>query len=198
MPTNIFDTILANGIRAGQIPARQNTAREWYRAKARGTVVSPESLIKEEKARYRNTITIGKMYLFQYDPKHKATLPYYDTFPVIFPVDLAEGGFYGLNLHYLPIKLRAQLMNALYQLSSNTKYDDKTKLQISYKILKAASKYSLFKPTFKHYLTDHVRSRFIEITSSEWDIAAFLPVQRFQKASQSKIWSDSRKLISAS
>ena len=198
MPTNIFDTILANGIRAGQIPARQNAASEWYRAKARGTVVSPESLIKEEKARYRNTITIGKMYLFQYDPKHKATLPYYDTFPVIFPVDLAEGGFYGLNLHYLPIKLRAQLMNALYQLSSNTKYDDKTKLQISYKILKAASKYSLFKPTFKHYLTDHVRSRFIEITSSEWDIAAFLPVQRFQKASQSKIWSDSRKLISAS
>ena len=198
MPTNIFDTILANGIRAGQIPARQNAAREWYRAKARGTVVSPESLIKEEKARYRNTITIGKMYLFQYDPKHKATLPYYDTFPVIFPVDLAEVGFYGLNLHYLPIKLRAQLMNALYQLSSNTKYDDKTKLQISYKILKAASKYSLFKPTFKHYLTDHVRSRFIEITSSEWDIAAFLPVQRFQKASQSKIWSDSRKLISAS
>ena len=198
MPTNIFDTILANGIRAGQIPARQNAAREWYRAKARGTVVSPESLIEEEKARYRNTITIGKMYLFQYDPKHKATLPYYDTFPVIFPVDLAEGGFYGLNLHYLPIKLRAQLMNALYQLSSNTKYDDKTKLQISYKILKAASKYSLFKPTFKHYLTDHVRSRFIEITSSEWDIAAFLPVQRFQKASQSKIWSDSRKLISAS
>jgi hypothetical protein len=129
MPTNIFDTILANGIRAGQIPARQNAAREWYRAKARGTVVSPESLIKEEKARYRNTITIGKMYLFQYDPKHKATLPYYDTFPVIFPVDLAEGGFYGLNLHYLPIKLRAQLMNALYQLSSNTKYDDKTKLR---------------------------------------------------------------------
>jgi hypothetical protein len=189
-----FDEILAQGIRAGQVPARTQGARDWFRDKARGTSATPESVVRGEKARYKNRVSMGKMYLFNYDPKTKAELPYYDRYPLIFPVQGAPGGFYGINMHYLPYRLRAQLMDALYELSSNKRYDENTKLRLSYEVLKGASKYKFFKPTFKRYLSNHVRSRFIEIASSEWDIALFLPLESFAKSSKTSVWADSRRM----
>jgi hypothetical protein len=142
----------------------------------------------------RGDSVYGSMYFFEYDPKHKDTLPYYDRFPLIFPINKVKGGILGMNMHYLPPKMRAQLMDALYSVSSDNNYDEQTTLSISYKILNSASNFRLFKPTVKMYLASQVRSRFIKINSSEWDTALFLPVQSFQKASNSKVWSDSRKI----
>jgi hypothetical protein len=107
----------------------------------------------------------------------------------------AEGGFYGINLHYLPPSLRANLMDALYSITNNKRYDENTKLRISYATLKNASKYRYFKPCFKHYLASHVKSRFIEIQPVEWDIALFLPTERFEKAGKSKVFADTRKML---
>ena len=193
MVSKVFDEILAKGIRSGQIPARTQQSRDWFRTTARKTKVTPESVIRSERTRYKNRVSMGKMYLFNYDPKHKATLPYYDRYPLIFPVQPADGGFYGINMHYLPHVLRARLMDALYSLSSNKRYDEKTRLKLSYNILNSVTKYKAFKPTFKRYLTNHVRSRFIEISSAEWDIALMMPLQKFAKASAGEVWRDSRK-----
>ena len=193
MVSKVFDEILAKGIRSGQIPARTQQSRDWFRTTARKTSVTAETLIRSERTRYKNRVSMGKMYLFNYDPKHKATLPYYDRYPLIFPVQPADGGFYGINMHYLPHVLRARLMDALYSLSSNRRYDEKTRLKLSYNILNSVTKYKAFKPTFKRYLTNHVRSRFIEISSSEWDIALMMPLQKFAKASAGEVWRDSRK-----
>ena len=110
-------------------------------------------------------------------------------------VSVAPGGFYGINLHYLPPQLRARLMDSLYDITNNTKYDESTKLKITYDVLNSASKFRFFKPTFKHYLNSQVRSKFIEINSTEWDSALFLPTERFMKAKKTKVWSDSRKMI---
>ena len=195
MVSKVFDEILAQGVRAGQIPARTQDARDWFRNRARSTRVTPEAVVKGERARYKNRVSMGRMYLFNYDPKHKDTLPYYDRFPLIFTVDKAPGGFYGINMHYLPHVLRARLMDALYSLSRDQRYDERTRLRLSYDILNGMTKYKAFRPTFKRYLSNHVRSRFIEITSAEWDIALMMPLQKFAKASSSKVWSDSRKLI---
>lgn len=135
------------------------------------------------------------MYHFKYEPKTAKTLPYYDKFPLIFMVGPAKGGFYGINLHYLPPQLRAKLMDGLYDLTNNTRYDESTKLKLTYDLLNSASKFRYFKPTFKHYLNQHVRSKFIEINSTEWDTALFLPTERFEKAKKTKVWADSRKMI---
>jgi hypothetical protein len=86
-------------------------------------------------------------------------------------------------------------MDALYDLSSNKSYDEKTKIRLSYDILKGASKYKWFKPTFKMYLNKHVRSRFLQIDSADWDTALFLPLARFEGASNSTVWKDSRAEI---
>lgn len=196
MAAKLFDEILVKGIRAGQVPARTVTAREWFREKAKELgKVSESNILKGDTSRLKNRTAIGKMYFFVYDAKHKSTLPYYDRFPLIFPVDKVPGGFYGLNMHYLPLQLRAQLMDALYDISSNSRYDESTKLKLSYGVLKGAEKFSLFKPTFKRYLNSQVRSRFVEIQSSEWDIALWLNTEQFVGASKTKVWADSKKII---
>jgi len=193
----IFDDILAAGVRKGQIPARTQAARDWFREKARqqrSAAVYPDNIIKTSDNR-KSQALIGRMYHFKYEPKGAKDLPYYDRFPLIFMVGVAPGGFHGINLHYLPPQLRAKLMDALYDITNNTKYDESTKLKVTYDVLNSASRFRFFKPTFKHYLNSQVRSKFIEINSTEWDTALFLPTERFQKAKKTKVWADSRKRI---
>jgi hypothetical protein len=133
--------------------------------------------------------------MYYYDAKHKATLPYFDRFPLVFPFKKVKGGFYGLNMHYLPLPLRAKLMDALYDTASNTRFDESTRLKISYQMLESAAKYKEFQPCIKRYLTSQVKSRFMYIYPSEWDVALFLPLERFQGASKTQVWSDSKRKI---
>jgi hypothetical protein len=199
MAAKVFDDILLRGIRSGQVPARTDAAREWYRDQAkqvRRSDVQETRLIREMGSdRYESRFRLGHMYMFLYDPKHKDTLPYYDRFPLIFPINRAKGGFLGINMHYLPYQLRAKLMDALYDVASNDRFDESTKIRASYGILSGASKYREFKPTIKHYLSNHVVSRLVYINPAEWDIALFLPTQQFVGASKTKVWADSRKTI---
>jgi len=44
-------------------------------------------------------------------------------------------------------------------------------------------------------LNGQVKSRFLKVESSEWDIALFLPSARFEGASKQKIYADSRRII---
>jgi hypothetical protein len=199
MAAKIFDEILLKGIRSGIVPARTKTARDWYREQAKNvqkSQIQETQFIKSMGVdRFENRFRIGNMYMFLYDPKHKATLPYYDRFPLIFPINKAKGGFLGINFHYLPLNLRAKLMDALYDTVTNERYDESTKLRTSYSILNSAAKYKEFKPTVKHYLSDHLVTRPVYINPTEWDTAIFLPMARFVGASQTKVWADSRKII---
>ena len=53
------------------------------------TTPGAKSLVSKGKATMRPKY--GIMNLFGYDPKHKATLPYYDKFPLIMPLESAKG-----------------------------------------------------------------------------------------------------------
>lgn len=192
----MFDNILLQGNRQGITPARTKAARQWYRdlASEYSRKISPSEALKRTRPVQKvDRIKFGYMYAFKYDPKLKKTLPYYDTFPLIFPIDFQQGHMLGINFHYLPPALRARLMDAIYPTVTNRKYDETTRVQISYGILKSASKYKAFKPTVKMYLPNHIRSQFIEIYATQWDIALFLPTASFRKASITKVWEDSRK-----
>lgn len=200
----IFNEILLKGIRTGQVPARSSAAREWYREQAKGVSRTArnrsqgDKLIKELKSdterRQDDRFRMGNMYLFAYDPKHKDTLPYYDRFPLIFPINKAKGGFLGINMHYLPPILRAKLMDQLYTVLNNKNFDETTKLTASYKILNGAAKFKEFKPCIKHYLNAHVKTKPAYINPTEWDIALFLPTQKFVGATATKVYADSRKI----
>ena len=190
----IYDEILTKGIRSGKIPARTQEARDWYRETAKQFSGATQASVHAKERMTRRPI-IGNMYFFNYKAKHADTLPYFDRFPLIFPVNRVKGGFYGINMHYLPLQLRAKLMDALYDVSNNKRYDESTKIKISYQILKAASDMTYFKPCFKRYLTSHVKSRFIYVYPAEFDIALFLPLESFSGASKTTVWKDSKKII---
>ena len=133
--------------------------------------------------------------MYFYDPKHKKTLPYYDRFPLIFMVEKAKGGFYGINLHYLPHSIRAIFFDKLTDFATNNRYNLTTRLRLSYNLLKSSASLKAFQPCFKHYLSEHVRSKIIEVPASEWEAVLFIPTENFKKKSVSTVWSDSRKMI---
>lgn len=196
MTVAIFDSIITQGVRSGQIPARTQDARNWFRETAQKiTRLNERQLLQQEPERLSTSPLVGQMYMFYYDPKWKEELPYYDRFPLIFPFKKIKGGFLGLNLHYLPPQFRARLMDALYNYANNTRYDESTKLRLNYELLSKTAKLKYFEPCLKHYLTDHIRSKFMYVYPSEWDVALFLPTERFVKATKNQVWTDSKKQI---
>lgn len=165
----------------------QQSAAQLKRITPNKTIADTDNLMK--------MVRIGSMFMFFYDPKLKKTLPYYDTFPLIFPIEMYKDGFLGINLHYLPPMLRGKLMDALYDLVRNDNLTATTRLKISYEILNGASRFKLFRPCIHRYLFNHVQSRFLYIDPENWDKAVMLPLERFKKASKEEVWLSSRRKV---
>ena len=190
MMDNIFTNLLKQAADKGIVTSNVVDARNWLQNKASNVNTNKE--LAKLKDRYRNQIQIGRMYLFHYDAKTKKDLPYYDMFPLIFPFQKAPGGFYGINLHYLPYNYRALLMDGLYSLVVNESHNDETtRLRLSYQILNSMSKLRYFRPCVKRYLNSNIRSKFVYITPEEWNIALFLPLQKFNKGTIQQVYKDS-------
>jgi len=191
---SLFQKLQAEARRKGLV-ARSEESREWFREKARGLrTVKPARILKDDTLVDRPRPLPGRMFMFTYDPKYRETLPYYDTFPLILMVEPADKGFYGLNLHYIPPMVRAQLLDKLMETANNTRFDATTKLKINYNLLSSVRNYREFEPCFKHYLTRHLTSRVVQINPSEWDIAIFLPTEQFQKKTKQYVWNQSKKM----
>ena len=169
-----------------------NNARTWLRAKVKELTPTSRALMADRN-RLRGKSTIGKMYFYFYDPKTKDSLPYYDRFPLVIPIESYPDGFLGLNLHYIHPKQRLILLDKLSETATNDNFDSKTKLRVSYSYLAGASRAFEATPCIKRYLYSHIQSRFLEISADEWDIAAMLPVETFVGATTSKVYADSRK-----
>lgn len=178
-------------------------ARKWFRDEVKRLMASPWEVDHKKMSKYTRgqksiglprPTDIGKMFFYAYDPKTKDTLPYYDVFPLILMVNTLKNGWHGLNLHYLPPKQRAVLITRLLENISDTKLDNNTRLKINYQLLKNTGKYRLFKPCFKRYLMNHIRSTVRPVPIRHWSKAILLPVAKFKKASQATVWADSLKI----
>ena len=164
MAKTVFDKILDT--------ATGPKSFDWYRKQVNTmTVPGAKSLINKGKATLRPKY--GVMNLFGYDAKHKATLPYYDKFPLIFPIEPAKGGFIGINFHYLPFGARVAFLKQLSQYSSDKNFDKRTRYMIDW----VNNPY--FRKTTKRYLNSQVRTSFLNVPADEMAIAIFLPVARF-------------------
>ena len=164
----------------------------WYREKIKEFgMPSATNLIRDGKRDSRPFY--GKLNMFFYDPKHKKTLPYYDTFPLVLPLETYNDGFLGLNLHYLPIPLRVKLLDGLVDYTNSEDFTTTTtRMVVDYNKLKSIK---LIRPTIHKYLSGYTKSQFRRIDADEWTIATLLPVQRFKKASASEVWKESRSMI---
>lgn len=181
MPENVFKQV---SMKAGDA----QKSYTWYRGQVRNLAsgVSGTSLLRSETL--TNNIRPGNMYMFMYDPKHKETLPYYDTVPLVLPFAKLPDGFLGINLHYLPYLARFNLLGQLSQLATDKNINERTKIQISWQILNNSQKYLAATACVKHYLNAHVRSRFLQIDFTDWKTAAMLPVENFKKEKKENVW----------
>lgn len=194
---SLFQKLEAEAYRKGLV-ARSEEARAWFRKRIKEMGnVNHNRLLKDDYLSPKTRPTPGRMFMFMYDPKYKEELPYYDAFPLILMVEPVEGGFYGLNLHYLPPLVRAKLLDKLMETANNRRYDETTKLKINYQLLSSVKKFKEFEPCFKRYLTDHVQSRIVQVQPPEWDIAIFLPTEQFQKKTKNFVWNESKRIYRA-
>jgi len=141
-------------------------------------------------------VRTGRMYLYEYMPLNRQTLPYYDQFPLIIALESSNTDFLGLNLHYLPIRFRVYLYQKLGRLLNNRNYNVTTHWQrLSYEQLLPFTRYREAKPCIKRYKYRRVLSSIITVFPVEWELALMLPLQRFKKAKEQTVWINSRQAI---
>lgn len=187
-----FDKIHRKLSAAG-IKGQAEKSREWFMKNLKQLRnFSRPSLLQDERLIPRSVPRIGRMLMFFYDPKGKDSLPYYDRFPLVIMIEPTKDGFYGLNLHYLPLRLRAIFFDELMDRMNNTRYDETTRFRLTYDLLKASRKMRLFQPCFKRYLHKHVVSKIVEVPPTEWEIALFIPSDDFVGQNRQSVWQKSR------
>ena len=94
---------IKNFIQQVQLSAKgRPKSTEWYRDKIKefGT---PKTLDLIRDGKQSKSPFGGVLNMFVYAPKFARKLPYYDTFPLVLPIESYSDGFLGINLHYLPI-----------------------------------------------------------------------------------------------
>jgi hypothetical protein len=184
---NLLDRSFANSAsKASTI----KSSIDWFREAVSDDDGKNRGLLKRKTTLHTNAIVPGQMYFFGYDAKHKDTLPYWDAFPLIFPLDDQGPHFLGLNMHYLQPNLRSALFDKLV---TDDKGNRASQMARSYNTLKSAAKFQLFQPCLKRYLKSHMTSRFIHVPPEAWEDALFLPVADWRNATHATVWKKSRR-----
>ena len=191
-----FLSKVSDAIRSGTVGKEVQRSARWFQDKIKGlkgdlrnrfsstnaAKFYREADNKVEKAILKKRIELGDLFCYYYNPKYRATLPYYDMFPMIMLLSAEKETFLGINFHYLRPKWRAILLD-----------------RVSAKLGSGLPRWSKLRqirqiaPTIKRYRFDHIMRRVIPIEENEQEIAIFLPTERFRKAGKSKVWSESER-----
>lgn len=160
-----------------------NDSREsirWYTRILKN--LNTREIKKEGLGQYVNKPGLGKLCCYYYDPKTKDTLPYWDKFPLVLPLDYQDNGYVlGLNMHYLPPQARKVLFDQLFAVRARKDLTQENQILMSYMILKRTSQFPGWRDCIKRYIPTHFESRILEIDPLSWKLAVALPTQQFIK-----------------
>ncbi len=169
----------------------------WYMSAVRkmaSSIKTPGSVMKSDLGETTGEIELGNLYLYTYNAKMEAELPYYDLFPLCMPFSYNNNGFNAINFHYLSPMLRLKLMSKLLDYT-DTEIDKDSIFNIEWDSLASKSKFPEVRPAVKRYLYSQVKSRFIKVNPEHWKAAVFLPVSNFNNVSNQTVWRQSRDKI---
>ena len=172
MANSILDPLVdkAAGVRKGT---------SWYRSAVASIADKVSARRLMSQGRLNGRPSIGRLNMFFYDPKYKKTLPYYDTFPLVLPIDRIPGGFVGINFHYLRPVARFSLLERLQRFSTRGReITRQNRFDVSYDRVKGIP---MVRRAINKYLWSHVRSSFLRIEYDEAALAVYLPVAQFRK-----------------
>lgn len=156
------------------------------------TTMKQDTFIDSSKTAVKKDIFPGRMFFFGYSPKTQDKLQFWDEFPVVVVICPAQGGFLGLNLHYLNPSRRANFLNALIKYVDDPKYiankNQSATMEIDYGILKNVARLRAYRPCIKRYYYKHVVTKVSFIPPTEWKTVPFFPLDRFVGASRADVW----------
>lgn len=138
---------------------------DWFKTLLRDSV-------KGQNVQYFNPaedVLIGRLFLYQYDPKYKEKLPIYDVFPLVMPFTITENGFIGINFHFLDPSIRQGLIKLILKHNSD---------KFSYALLQKLVKSDQLAGSIKRYLVDHIESRLIKVDKPQWHNVVNLPLAK--------------------
>ena len=88
--------------------------------------------------------------------------------------------------------MRVRLLDKISTIPEDNQYSERDQLRINYA---RASTIPMAKAVVKRYLYGHLKSQIRVVTPDEWVIAVLLPVQKFKKASTSKVYNETKKMF---
>ena len=191
-----FLSKVSDAIKTGTVGQEVRRSAQWFQDKIKGLKGGLRNQFSSTNAAkfYREAETkvnpnllkrraeLGDLFCYYYNPKYRATLPYYDMFPMIMLISAEKDTFLGINFHYLRPKWRAVLLD-----------------RVSAKLGSGLPRWSKLRqirqiaPTIKRYRFDHIMRRVVPIEENEQEIAIFLPTERFKKSAKAKVWADSER-----
>ena len=156
---------LTDTIRSGSIGKATKRSARWFQDKIKGlkgglrnrfSSTNPDKFYRESDNKIQPAVmakraSLGDLFCYHYDPKHKMTLPYYDMFPMIMLIGVESDTFLGLNFHYLAPKLRAILLDRVNKKVSGGAIN-----------WKKISKVPYVEPAVKRYRFDHISRKVIQ------------------------------------
>ena len=191
-----FLSKVSNAIKTGTVGQEVRRSAQWFQDKIKGlkgglrnqfSSTNAAKFYREAETKVNPTVLkrraeLGDLFCYYYNPKYRATLPYYDMFPMIMLLSAEKDTFLGINFHYLRPKWRAVLLD-----------------RVSAKLGSGLPRWSKLRqirqiaPTIKRYRFDHIMRRVVPIEENEQEIAIFLPTERFKKSAKAKVWADSER-----
>ena len=178
-----------------QLRRRSKESLTWFRNRVRSLKTGARDLYTYSDLTKTSSYATGKMYTYFYNPKHAQTLPYYDTFPCTIIIDMNQTGFTGLNLHYLPPRIRISFLNELFKYTNNQEFDETTRVEASWDLLNSIARLRPARACIKRYLTPNVVGQALYIEPQYWDIIAFLPTAQWNNANALDVYRESREKI---
>lgn len=192
---DVLKSIEQSFFRSNPGAQKRNTAasNEWFRKNVTKNFsdVRTARLFRDRKL-WRKNFEVGSLFTYEYDAINKDTLPVWDRYPMMFVFNIwrSKAGnqiVSGLNLHFLPPKLRLAAFRALITTRSRQRYDRSTKLKISWEVLQTLANHDLFQHCVRNYRVDHLVTVAVKIPPESWELALWLPTQRFV-GDVSKAW----------
>lgn len=135
----------------------------------------------------------GYIYFFNYQPPNANKLPFYDRFPLVLSMGFRGSNLIGINLHYLPIRIRLYVMYKIVK-SISTLQKENSRIRVN-ELLTSRVIRKYIMALGEEYSSTGIRSKIKLVIPEEFMIMAFLPAEKFAKKQTPQVRQHINKIL---
>ena len=178
-----------------EIESGTEDSLQWFRTNVRDLKIKPQVIMRGLEAVSNTGLKQGGVYMFYYDAKWKDTLPYWDKYPIVVPLELYSDGFLGINIHYISPSMRVPLLQKMFEFTKdNEELEGDARMLIDYDTTQLESEIRNAGPCIKRYLTSHIGARITRVPKEQWETLMMMPTAKFN-VNANTVYADSRRKI---